>query len=159
MPHARTQVRDAVIAAVTGLATTGASVFAGRTRNLGTRHPPALLVYARETRTVADTQRGVAVRKLAHTLRLFVEGRVSRSAANANEDVARKLEDQLDQVELEVGAAIGADATLGGKVKDILLIGSTLSAQAPGESHEGEVRMEFEVQYRTAEDAPGVIIP
>jgi hypothetical protein len=153
--HARTQVRNAVIAALTGLASTGARVYAGRTRSLGAAHAPALLVYARETASAADSR---PPRKLAHTLTLFVEGRVARAAASATEDVSRALENDLDQVELEVAAAIGADPTLGGLVKDIMLVRSTLSTQAPGERHEGEVRLEFRVEYRTAETAPGVII-
>lgn len=151
MSHARTQVRNAVVTALTGLATTGARVYAGRTRVLAVGHQPTLLVYARETRSEPDSR---PPRKLMHTLTLVVEGRVSNAGATA----AAATEAQLDQIELEVATAIAANATLGGLVLDVLPVRSTLNAQAPGERHEGEVRIEFEIEYRTAESAPGVIV-
>lgn len=155
MPHARTQVRDAVKTALLGLATTANRVYIGRTRPLAEKHEPLLLIYARETRSEADSR---PPRKLAHMLQLFVEGRISIRASGQNDDASQRTEALLDQIELEVATAIAADATLGDLVKDILLVRSTLSAQAPGTNHEGEVRLEFAVEYRTAETAPGVII-
>lgn len=151
MSHARTQIRNAAVTALTGLTTTGARVYKGRVRPLGAAHDPALLVYARVTRSETDSR---PPRKFMHTLQLFVEGRVSKAGAAAAAD----LEDALDQVELEVTAAIAASGNLSGLVQDIMPVASTLTTEAPGERHEGEVRIEFEVLYRTAEAAPDVII-
>jgi hypothetical protein len=145
--HARTQVRNALKALLTGLATTGDQVFVGRTRQLGSDHPPALLIYTNTTDFAVEAQH--TPRPLANDLQLFVEGRVVKSAPP---------DDILDQIELEVATAIGADTTLGGLIKDIVLRRSTTSAQAPGERHEGEVRMEFMVEYRTPENAPGTFV-
>lgn len=155
MPHARTQIRDQVVFALSGLATTGPRVYSGRTRPLPEAHAPLLLVYARATRSAPDSR---PPRRFEHLLQLFVEGRISLAATNADDDVSARTEGLLDQIELEVCTAIAADTTLAGLVMDIRPVRSTLSAQAPGSRHEGEVRIEFEVEYRTAESAPGVII-
>lgn len=146
--HARTQVRAAVIAAIGNLTTTGARVYSGRARPTTAGSGPYLLVYTPTTGTVPD---GRPPRKFAHDTTLIIEGRAAAGEAAA-------IEALLDQIELEVQTAIAADAPLAALVKDIVPIRSTISVQAPGERNEGEVRLEYSVEYRTAETAPGVII-
>lgn len=145
--HARKQVRVAVIARVTGLTTTGARVYPGRTRPLTENHDPTLLVYVREERAAADSQ-GRPI-ELLRTLSLSIEGRVSSG---------NPPDDALDQIALEVETAMGADPTLGGVVFDSQLAATRIATDAPGQRQVGAIRLDYTILYRTAENAPGVIV-
>lgn len=152
--HARTKVRRGAKQLLTGLTSTGANVFIGRTRPLGEAHEDCLLVYGRETVTRVEEQGDPATG--GHEFTLYVEGRLSRTARNADDDPSEALEEALDQVELEVTAALLAPRAFANldppvPVHAIFLRRSTLSAQAPGSRHEGEVRLEFGVQFFTPE--------
>lgn len=156
MPHARTQLRDAVTTVLTGLDATSGRVYVGRTRPLPEAHEPTLLIYAREERAAEDGQ-GRPV-ELLRSLTLTVEGRVSFAPVDDDADASRETEELLDQIALEVEAAIGADPTLGGKAFDAQLTATRINAQAPGARHQGEIALDFIVLYRTAENAPGVLV-
>lgn len=142
--HVRTQIANAVIATLTGLPTTGANVFKGRTRPLAKGHPPTLLVYVRSEQSSAD-----AMGILGRALRLRIEGRVT---------MADVPDDTLDQISLEVEPAMVADPSLGGLVREVTLISTTIDTVAPGDAHAGEVAMEYQVFYRTRENAPAVAV-
>ncbi len=150
MPHVRTLIRSAAVATLTGLPATGANVFKGRTRPLAAAHPDLLLVYARETRSVYVQQGDPPERQ--HELQLFVEGRVSLAAADEDDDVSARLEERLDEIERQVNGALFALAAPDVKIHDIELRHSVMHAQASGERHQGEVRMEFSVQFFTPAD-------
>jgi len=146
--HARQQIRDAVVALLTGLPTTGARVHAGRTRPLAEDHDPTLLVYTTEERSQADTiGRPVATLR---ELTLRVEGRVVSAAVPPD--------DALDDIAAEVEAAIGADPTLGLGVIDSELTATRILAQAPGQRQAGEITLDYLITYRTRENAPTVIV-
>lgn len=147
MPHVRTQIRDAAIAALTGLPTTQHRVYAGRTRPLPAHHEPALLVYTREEVSERDAAGRPPI--LAREVTLVVEGRVH---------VAVAPDDMLDQIASEVESALAADPRLAGKALDTMLRRTAIEALADGERHVGSVRMEFVVQYRTTQTAPGVAV-
>lgn len=151
--HARTKVRNGAASLLADLPTTGDRVYIGRTRGLPEAHDPALRVYGRETVTRVDEQGEPPI--LLHELTLFVDGVVS--VAGNREDPARDTEELLDTIELEVTGALLASGAFAGlspavPIFMIELRRSTLSAQAPGARHEGEVRMEFGIQFRTPEN-------
>jgi hypothetical protein len=154
--HARTQVRAGARALLGALPTTGDRAHIGRTRPLAEGHDPALLIYGRETVTRVAEQGEPPT--LLHDLTLFVEGRVSvAKTADADQDPAQETEELLDLIELEVtGALLAADAFAALDppvlIHMIELRRSTLAAQAPGSRHEGELRLEFGVQFYTPED-------
>ena len=147
--HARTQIRNAAIAAVTGLPTTGAEVYSGRTRNLAENHPPTLLVYATDEVDIVDATGHPAT--LYRTMTLAIEGRVEGNAAET-------VEDLLDQIAAEVEPAIAAGALLIGLCVEVTLAAIRTNIVSPGVSHIGGIRMEYRVGYRTKENAPTVAV-
>lgn len=144
MTHARQTIREAFVTALTGLSTTGARVYASRTQPLSRGDLPALLVYAQDEN--AETSSG---RTLDRTVTITVEG-----VAAANSD----LDDTLDDIAEEVEAAIGADPTVGGVVRDAVYQASEIEFDPDGETQGGMIRLAFAVDYRTTESNPGTIV-
>lgn len=143
--HARAAIRAAIVAALTGLPTTAARVYAGRTRPLPSDAGACLLIYAVDETSDADAM-GVV---LARTLTVVVEGRVIMAGAP---------DETLDQIALEVEPAMIVRPLLAGLAQEVTLIGTTINVQAPGEHHVGEVIMRFRVRYRTKEGSPATAV-
>lgn len=146
--HVRKQIRDAVVAGLTGLPTTAGRVYVGRTRPLKVAHEPTLLIYMR-SETAA---RGAMGRppKLDRVVILDVEGRVA---------MAGVPDDMLDQIAGEIetamwGLADAGGTFLNGLATNIKPVSTELIAQAEGDNHIGGVRVEYMVTYRTTEGAP-----
>lgn len=149
MAHVRNQIRDAVVTLLTGLSTTGAEVYPGRTRPLPAGHAPTLLVYAVSERAQIHAQGGGAGAIQIRDLTLAIEGRVT---------MAGVPDDTLDTIAAEVETAMVADPSLGGLTVEVTLISTRIDTQSPGESQAGEVRLEYRVVYRTRENAPETAI-
>jgi hypothetical protein len=102
MSHARTQVRDAVAAAVTGLATTGANVHVDRAFNLQKADLPALRVYVtgeiQSTSAMRQSFGPALRRECTVVVQIYVKG--------------ADPSDQIDQILSEVETALAADATI-----------------------------------------------
>lgn len=148
--HVRTQCRDAAVAALTGLVTTGSDVYKGRakTRPLQETDLPALLVYTTETEASGEAdQRGQ--RRMVEVCSLVVEGH-----AQGTGDV----DATLDTIEKEVRAALAADPTLGGKAKDLIFSGSAKDDEAEAEQPTWVIRMTFTIEYHTRETTPDVVL-
>ncbi|MFL9823438.1 hypothetical protein [Rhodoplanes sp. SY1] len=146
--HVRRQIREAFVALVTGLPTTGPRVHSGRVRPLGSGHEPCLLVYA----TDESAERATIGRNplLARTLLVAVEGRVSVASAQAAEDL-------LDTIAAEIEARVaGSSPRLGGLASDLVLAATRILVTAEGHRHDGEIRLLFRVSYRTRAEAPTV---
>lgn len=144
--HLRTQIRDAVVTAVTGLATTGANVFAARpgTRPVQTSELPALLVYSNDTDSEPSSgQRGS--RRFEHVAELLVLG-----LAAGTGDVDRTL----DTIEKEVRAALEGNPTLSGKCKDLWLERAEKEHDEEAEQPTWLVRMTWRCEYHTREGVP-----
>lgn len=139
--HVRAQIRAAFVAQLTGLPTTAARVYAGRTRPLAADHSPSLLVYARDERVSPSATLGA----LDRVLEIVVEGRVV--AADAPDET-------LDTIAAEVETALGVLPTLGGRVLAVDLAASRVAVQADGKNHIGSVTLEFAVLHRSREGAP-----
>lgn len=140
--HARRQIRDEAERILKGLPTTQDRVFTGRTRVLTAAQMPALLIYAIEE--VSDLHAKGDPAKLMRTLTLAVEGRVT---------AAEPPDDTLDSIAREVEEVLGG-TMLGDGVLSQTLTATRINTQAPGESHIGEIRMEFAVTYLTTEADP-----
>jgi hypothetical protein len=110
MSHVRTQIRDAFVARLTGLATTGANVFGQRTRP-NTDALPYLKVWvgadSGETTTVGDD---------------YIEQRSADLIVEAYVKDGSDIEDALDQIVLEVQQSIATapDLSFGGLLRMIL---------------------------------------
>jgi hypothetical protein len=144
MSHVRQQIRDAAIADLTGLTTTGVQVFSARIAPLTAGELPGLNVLVRDESADWD-----AMGKIARTGRLIVEGWAQGGDG---------LLDKLDTIAAEVETAI-YDET---KSMNLLLqnIGPPTTQIELPEPEEGAarrtgvVRIMFPLTYRTDLGAP-----
>jgi hypothetical protein len=141
--HVRKQIRDAVKAKLTGLATSADRVYTGRTRRLPTGHLPTLLVYTSFEESRRDANGNPPI--LARALTVYVEAKVS---------TADTPDDLLDLMSAEVEAAMRVDVTLGGLVFNLQFVGTQQASEAQGESQIGGSRLEYRATYRTREGLP-----
>lgn len=135
MTHARTEIRNAVVACLTGLPTTGDRVYAGRTRPLKAEHQPTLLVYTVNEQSQRPMDGNPAA--LGRSLVLVVEGRVSE---------AEPPDDLLDVIAAEVEAKL-SDAEDVLDAFDIMLQSTAVEVNSNGERHLGEINLVFIIRY------------
>lgn len=138
MAHVRTQLRTAIVAALTGLATTGARVYAGRSLPLGVT--PALAIYTWPDTPTEDSE-GKCV--ILHALTVEVQGYFSGGT-----------DDDLDQIAVEVEGAMYTDQTFGGLAQWVELGPQDAARGADGEKIEGVILMQYSVGYLAQEGAP-----
>ncbi|MEM8499891.1 MAG: hypothetical protein AAF542_17845 [Pseudomonadota bacterium] len=136
----RTDIRKAVVAAVTGLSTTGSAVVESRVYER--KRTPELAVF---TPTDRRNDEEVTMDNDARVVTIIVEIRAKANSA---------LEDALDTICGEVVAALMADTTLNGTCDDLEfdVFDSELSGQA--EKPFGLGTLEFSAFYRTLHGAP-----
>lgn len=147
MTHIRQQIRNAIAAAVTGLATTGSSVYTSRVHPLETTDLPALRIYTIRDQAERLTQ-GNPVR-VQRAIQVIIEAVVA---------VTDALEDELDAIGVEVEIVL-ADNRLGGLVKDLFLVEATKALTGEGERQAGLLRMEFLADAHIAENDPESALP
>jgi hypothetical protein len=149
--HVRTQLRQAVVALLTGLPTTADRVYRGRLRPLAADHAPSLLVYTGDE-DIAITEQGQPAVQ-GRPVELMIEGR-----ANSTDSAA--LEDLLDVITAEVEAAVFEnDAwSFNGLASHTVLVKTRTRIEAKGDVLNGGIRLEFRVTYSTAEGRPTVAI-
>lgn len=135
MTHARTEIREAVVARLTGLPTTGNRVYHGRTRPLAESHEPTLLIYATSEQSSRPTEGNPA--SLGRTLQLIVEGRTSTPSVP---------DDLLDVIASEVEGAL-RDAEDDLDVFDVMLSGTAIEVKSDGQRHLGEINLVFLIRY------------
>lgn len=143
MAHARTAIRAAFAAAVTGLTSTGSRVFKSRMRAQDAL--PCLLV------TTGDEQIARADMDDLEERELDVEVLgVAKAAAD--------VDDALDTIAAEVETAIGPDNTLGGLVKRLHLVGLRPEFDDELEQPVGLVRLTYRCTYFTNAGVPGTTL-
>ena len=146
MSHARTQIRDAIVARITGLTTTGASVFKSRVFPIDDSPLPALVVY---TNDEENTNASMGYPRLQQRqVEVFVEGYAKSTG---------QVDDLLDTIAKEVETAISADITLGGKCRDCYITHTALQLQ-DGDKNVGVVRMTWLAFYRVKEGTVDTIL-
>ena len=143
MPHAREQIRTAVVTNLTGLATTGSAVHNSRVYAFETL--PCLNIATPFDEKKDDVMNGIVNR----TVDIVVEGRVRESAAAHN---------TLDDIAAEVEAAMFADPGIGGRVKYLELANTDISFEEGSQNLVGLVRLTFRAEYRVAETDPTTIV-
>lgn len=144
--HVRKQIRAAAVTALTGLATTGSSVFASRVYPLQDADLPALRISNPEE-SIESESMGGAGRYLTRNLTLVVEACVKQVSG---------YEDTVDQIVKEVEIALANNNTLGALCKWIVprAIETELSGEAEKPIAVATIR--FEVVYVAALNAPDV---
>lgn len=143
MPHQRENIRDAIVAAVTSLTTTGSRVYRTRVYPLASDKLPGLVVYCRSETSEREVLIGLPSR-LVRVAQFVVEG-----YARATADVDETLDDIASEVETAIG---GAQFT--GAARDCTLISTDIDFSNGGDVPLGIVRMTFAVTYRTSETNP-----
>lgn len=142
MAHMRTQIRQAVVAALTGLPTTGARVFVNSVYELRASDLPCLLVQTGDEPQIdALTVSGTALQRQ----HLVIVKAIAKQTAN--------LQDALDQMLLEVEAAL-ALSTLGGLVKRMELKAISVNESATLDTPAGELTATWLVSYLTPTTNP-----
>ncbi|MAB00105.1 MAG: hypothetical protein CMN87_12105 [Stappia sp.] len=145
MSHVRTQIIGAVVAALTGLSTTGANVFPQRRYPTGDGQWPCLLVYrGREVSTPDEI--GRPPREMARTLEVLVE--IVATGAHA--------EDVIDDACVEIEQALAADVTLGGLAMETFVSGYEPAPLLPDQPRQqtGAARLTLNISYRTTDADP-----
>ena len=147
--HLRKQIRDAVVAAVTGLTTTGANVFQNRVHNMPDSKLPCLLVQTESDTMEFDTL--TEPRRERHELILSVEGVVK----NASEVTSENTFDLIcKEVEIAMDAAAGIQAL----VKDYFLASTQFSRSGEGDQPIVSAQMLWSFEYNIREGIPDVVL-
>lgn len=139
--HIRRQVREAAVADLTGLPTTGANVFTSRVAPLTADEMPGIIVAIH-----GESSNWDAIGTLARTGQLVVEGWLLGG------------ENELDQVAAEVEAKLyGATPALNALLMNIGAPTTALELPEPGEGGArklARIQMLFPVTYRTPQGDP-----
>lgn len=141
MSHLRKQIRDNVITAVTGLATTSTRVYASRVYPLAADKMPGLCVYTNDETVEISTLN--KPRLQTRTLQVIVEAYALAISG---------LNDSLDQICLEVEEALNVDVTRGGKAKDTQVKSIETEFSGDGEKPAGIARITVSVIYQCREN-------
>ncbi len=149
--HARQQIRDAVVTALTGNVGVGVSVIGSRTWILQTDELPLVGVYtASEASTVEDELAAMGAPTLARTLELVCEVAVigvdGEASANQLDDISELIEDEMAGNRNIVG------------VVDILPVSNEVEQLQEGDRIISRGLITFDCLYRTAVGASGVIV-
>lgn len=147
--HVRQQIREAMAAELTGLATTGSRVFQSRVYPLSDNELPCLLISNGNNGGVEYASVGYP-RLVKRTTVVEVKA-VAKLTVN--------LDDLLDTMCNEVEKAVFANLTLGGLAKDIRLSAEpTTEMVGDGEKPVGVCTIQIEVDYYVNETAPDVAL-
>ena len=147
--HAKVQIRNQCVAQTTGLATTGANVFAGDVYPKGDDKLPGLNWKVGSQRRAGGQTIG---RRERWELDVVCEGRAKPADGT-------DLEEQLGQIEAEVQAAImTTPPSLGNRVLWIQMEDDEQKTAGTLERPVGIVRMRFVCQYMIEAGAPEVLI-
>lgn len=144
--HIRKQIRTAAVAALTGLATTGANVFSSRVYPLQDAELPALRI-SNPAEAIEPASMGGANRYLERSLTLEVQACVKQVTG---------YEDVVDQIAKEVEVALANNNTLGNLAKWIVPRGIETELTGEGDKPISVATLRFEVLYYTALNAPDV---
>jgi len=145
MTHPRKEIRDAAVAAVTGLATTGSNVFASQIYPLADSQLPALRVYTRGDRFGAMereyTGAGTDWGKYARTVLLTVEAVVKTSSGY---DTTLDAICELVENALEVKAAW---TSVSGDAVQVSYVGTEIAFSADADRKQAMAMMNYEVGH------------
>jgi len=143
--HLHRQIRDAVKAALTGLATTGARVYANRLQPMQDANLPGLRIYADEENAEVGTIHAP-----------YLQSRELTFTVEACAKAVSGLDDTLDQIAKEVEVALSAGVTLSGQVLPVFYTGMSFDDELL-DKPVGVKRMRFSIQYTAMSNAPDVL--
>jgi hypothetical protein len=144
MAHARQQIREAVAAALTGLASTGTRVFQSRMRPQDEASLPALLVTTNDEE-ITTSIGSVQTRLLGVTVECIAQP-------------SGAVDDVLDTIAEEVEIAMHNAGLFGGLVAGSELTSVSVSFTDELQKPCGALSMQYRFTYFTNAGAPGTII-
>lgn len=139
MAHVRQQIRDRIATLVTGLPTTGASVYKMRRYALDDSKMPAICVYTTDESSGLIT---VGTRTLRRVINAVVE--IYAKGASAT------IHDTIDGICVSAEEAIAADFSLNGLAKSCILTSTETDVNVDGQNGIGSARLVYAVEYVTS---------
>lgn len=144
--HLHKQIRGALVTKLTGLATSGARVYANRLYPMDAAQLPGLRIYADaedvEVLTVHPTP---------------IARRVLTVSVEACARAASGLDDTLDQMSKEVETALAGGIAVGSRTLFPTYSGMSYQDE-PGDVPAGVKRMQFSLEFEAAANAPDTLI-
>lgn len=143
--HARQQLRDAIVAAVTGLALTGARVFTARVYPAQESELPLL-----EVNTVDEAAEVVSLENaLQRNVIVEVTARARGTSGLAN---------TLDTIAEQVEAVLGPVIVVSGVEVEIVYLDASIQFSGEADQPIGSAVIRFRATLYTAANAPGTLI-
>jgi len=150
MPHARKQIRDAVVVLLADLQTTGRNVYPSRIYSLDESELPSLSVF-----TIDEGSDEVVTKvtlkspaKLHRVCPLVIEGHAM---------VDENIDDVLDQMALEAEVAMSAPLVIGSRELSAQLQSTSKTLLGDNEDQVGIVRLVYSIHYVTSENTPDIL--
>jgi|DEB0MinimDraft_10_1074344.scaffolds.fasta_scaffold180643_2 hypothetical protein len=142
MAHIRKTIRENIVTTLTGLSTTGSSVYETRIFPINYAKLPALMVYTQDDNVVEYTITSSS-RTQHRQLTCIIEGHIKATA---------NIDDTIDTISEEVEEAMSTDRTRGGNAKDTRLQTTEIEFEEATQKV-GLVRFTYIVDYVTIENA------
>lgn len=143
MPHVRKTIRDQIVTALTGLATTGANVYKSRVYPLAQGKLPGIAVYTNTERAdyITISQPRSVQRRVTLSVEVYVKGVLN-------------YDDQLDQICSEIETALYSSPSITAPIRDLQITGFTSEFNGDGDQPVCAARLDVDVMYFTDEGAP-----
>ena len=139
MSHVRTQIRDRIATLVTGLPSTGSSVYKMRKYALDDSKLPAICIYTTDESSGLIT---VGTRTLRRVINAIVEIYAKGSSVT--------ISDTIDGICVSAEEAIAADFSLNGLAKSCILTSTETDVNVEGENGIGTARLVYAIEYVTS---------
>ena len=143
MAHVRQSIRGNIVAALTGLATTGANVYASRVYPIADGNLPGLAIYTNDESISYQTMTPprTLLREMVISVEAYVKG-------VANYDAT------IDNIIAEIESALFVDITRGGNARDTMIAGIDIEFSGDGDQPLARVTVSVQVEYITTEGSP-----
>lgn len=144
--HARQQIREKAVALMRGLPTCGQNVFTGRPYPLQpTELPGIVIIMQREQSNISSIGDNPEYDR--------VEQLVFIGYANSD-----NIENDLDDIASDVEIMMGAHFDLQGLIKESVLTSTTVNVDGETRIRSGEIRLTFDIHYRTVRGLPNNLV-
>ena len=141
MAHIRKTIRENIGTALTGLSTTGSSVFESRTFPINFSALPALLIYTKDEEVIEFSLK--TPRTQFRQLQVIIEAHIKGTS---------NIDDTIDTIAEEVEEAMVTDVTRGGHAKDTRLVSTEIEFEE-ATSKVGLAIFTYVIEYATVENA------
>jgi len=141
MAHIRKTIRENIGTALTGLSTTGTSVFESRTFPINFSALPALLIYTKDEEVIEFSLK--TPRTQFRQLQVIIEAHIKGTS---------NIDDTIDTIAEEVEEAMVTDVSRGGHAKDTRLVSTEIEFEE-ATSKVGLAIFTYVIEYATVENA------